>query len=349
MMFKKHPKTAIALVILAIAMLYSYSWTFTPNGRLGYPAAVSLHLFTFPYKLKPDPSSDLELNLPINLAFSLDAVLPAPGVRSTRDVGIPGQGVEVPARVYWPKSDDRSPPLPVVVYFHGGGFMLGDIDIFDPLARSIVNSTNAIVISVGYRLTPKHPFPAGLDDCYAAVRWAAQNAASLGGDPAKLVVAGDSAGGNLAAVVSLKARNEGGPAIAGQMLYYPVVDLSETRYASNDKFDDGYGLSKEMGKTFRDAYIGHLADGRNPYVSPLYAESLTGLPPTLVLTGGFDTLTDATLLYVEKLKKSGVPVVAHHYPATIHGFMGVRVFPERGEGLKASGQFMETLFASPGI
>ena len=251
---------------------------------------------------------------------------------------------DIPARAYWPEHWDRKKPLPVLVYFHGGGFVLGDVKTFDALARSLSNATNGIVVSVDYRLAPAHPYPAAVNDSYAALTWVSRNAQSLGGDATKLVVAGDSAGGNLATVVCLKARDQGGPAIAAQILYYPATDLTDKYYASKDHFGDGYGLLKQEEAAFHRAYIGHIQNTTDPYISPLYAPSLAHLPPVLVFTEGFDPLTDSTKAYIERLQQEGVAVTWHHYPETIHGFMSVPLFSQRRLALEETAQFWNRLF-----
>ena len=341
---KKNPKTFIALLLLLVAFAVSYSWTYTPFGKLDYRAALSLHLLSFEMAYQPDPNSDFEFNLPINLIYPLSAMLPKDPVSKVQDVTIPGDGVDIPARIYWPDTKaTMEPPPPLIVYYHGGGFVVGSVEIFDPLTRSLADTTKAIVISVDYRLAPAHPFPAALNDCYAALEWAAQNATSLGADPNRLIVGGDSAGGNLAAVVALKARDLGNPTLAGQILYYPAVDLSDKSYPSELNFTDGYGLSSEARAAFRQSYVGNIDDKTNPYISPLYANSLANLPPALVVTAGFDPLTDATLIYNQRLKQEGVSVTAHHYPEIIHGFMSVQLFSEQREALNATKAFVAKL------
>lgn len=337
---KRHTGKLIALAIVVIALLYSYSWTYTPHGRLDYRAAVSLHALTFNHSYTPDPDFDLHINLPVNLAFSLDMLLPEIPVARTEDVLITSDNRQIPARVYWPKGFDDNTDYPLIVYFHGGGFMLGSVDIFDPLARKLTNATNSILVSVDYRLTPAHPYPAAIDDGMAALSWAAQQASKLGGDASKLVVAGDSAGGNMSAVIAIRARDEGGPALAAQVLYYPAVDLTDKHYASYDKYDKGYAVTREMADVFNHAYVGQLADKAIAWVSPLYAESLQGLPPALVITAGHDLLTDPTLLYIDRLRHSGVDVTAVHYATTIHGFMSVSLFSEQRLGLRATDAFL---------
>lgn len=343
MIIKKYPKSIIAVIVLIVAIAYSYRWTYTPYGRLDYRAAVSLHAFSFTVNYKPDPTVDFELPLPMSLIFLLDVVIPKEAVDKTQDVAIPGEGIKIPARIYWPKNFDSTKAAPIIAYFHGGGFMLGNVAQFDPLTRSLANATNAVVVSIDYRLAPAHPFPAAVDDCYVATKWVAENAASLGADPNKLVVAGDSAGGNLSAVVALKARDEGAPKIAAQILYYPVVDLTAATWESKTNFSDGYGLSTAAGKKFNEGYVAK-ADSANPYLSPLYATSHSNLPPALIITGGFDPLTSATKVYAEKLKNSGVTVTAINFPTIIHGFMSTAILPQRREALNDTQKFLEEVF-----
>ncbi len=340
---KKSRIVIAVLVLLCLALAWTYRWTYTEYGRLDYRAAFSLHLLSFTYSYRPDPQSDFTIRLPVNLIYSLSNLLPEEQVSKVRDVVIPGKGVNLQARVYWPRGRRDAKPLPVIVYYHGGGFVVGSVDIFDPLTRALANATRSIVISVEYRLAPISPWPAAVDDAYAALMWAEANALSLGGDPRWLVVAGDSAGGNLSAVTALKARDMGGPALAAQIMYYPAVDLTGAPYASVDKFADGYGASTESRAGFNEAYVGQQKDLHNPYISPLYAQDLEGLPPALILTAGFDPLTDATKSYEEKLRSAGIKVVSHEYPDIIHGFMSVALFPQRRDGLERTAQFLHEL------
>jgi acetyl esterase len=338
---KGHVIAALAVVAVAAVGGLTYRWTFTPYGRLDWRAAFSLELLTFDYTFKPDPDSDLELTLPINLLYPISMTLPAEEVGKAEDVAIPADGRSIPARVYWPESaalgDTR---LPVIVYCHGGGFVTGSVEIFDALTRSLSNATSAVVVSVDYRLAPAHPYPAAVDDAYAALQWVAENAAKLEADSEKLFVGGDSAGGNLAAVVSLRARDAGGPAIAGQLLYYPGTDNSGNEYASARNFGDGYGLSREGRSAFQRAYAGEVEDKRDPYLSPLYAQSHAGLPPALVVTAGFDPLTDSAEAYVARLRDAGVPVTHVHYPEMVHGFLSIRFFPQRRAAFERTAGFV---------
>ncbi len=339
----KYKKTGILLIVLLFAIAWSYSWTFTPHGRLDYRAALSLKLLTFTTTVAPHEGVDFELTIPVNLIYGLSALLPADKVSRTEDVLIPSPDGDIPARVYWPRGfDDMAAPPPIVVYYHGGGFVVGSVDIFDPLARQIANVAEAIVVSVDYRLAPMHPYPAAVRDCYEALLWAAAHGASLGGDSTRLIVSGDSAGGHLATVTALRARDEGGPAITAQILYYPGSDLTDTHYDSMVTFSDGYGMSSESMAVFRSSYVGHLsmAERRHPHVSPMYAESHAGLPPALIVTAGFDPLTDSAHVYGRKLEESGVPVTLRHYPGMVHGFMSIQLFSQQREALEETGRFL---------
>jgi acetyl esterase len=346
MIFKKYPKTTIVLIVLLVAAAYSYTWTRTPYGHLDYRAALSLHVATFNYNYKPDPKKEFSIPLPVDLIYSLSDLVPKEEVSDVKDLTIPGKDLIIPARVYWPKEMSGPAPAPLIVYFHGGGFVVGSVAIFDHLTRSLANATHAIVVSVDYRLAPAYPYPAAVDDCYAATKWVAENAASLRGDPARLAVGGDSAGGNLSAVVSLKARDAGGPAIAAQIMYYPATDLTDAHYDSKDKFSDGFGLSSASGAKFDEAYVPAGTDPKDPYVSPLYAPSLSGLPPALIVTEGFDPLTDSANAYAERLKQSGVAVTRLHYPDMVHGFMSIALYPQRREALIGTNKFLNEAFKS---
>ncbi len=345
-LLNQHPKKIIALIILVIAVAYSYTWTYTPHGHLDYRAAVSLHTMSFTYNYKPTPNKDFEIPLPVNLIYTLSDLMLNEKVAETKDLQIPSNGTTIPARAYWPQDVDRDQPLPAIVYFHGGGFVVGSMDTFDSLARALANATKSMVISVDYRLAPANPYPAAADDCYAATKWVADNIVSLGGDSKKIVVAGDSAGGNLSTVVALKARDIGGPAITAQIMYYPRVDLTGKHYDSQDKFSNGYGSSKAASEKFEQAYRANATDPKDPYLSPLYASSLAGLPPALIVTARFDPLTGAANAYADRLKQSSVPVTVLHYSDMIHGFMSIKFFPQRRDALSATSKFLSEVFQS---
>jgi acetyl esterase len=249
-------------------------------------------------------------------------------VAKIEDRKIPGPGGEIPIRVYTPEG---KAPMPVIVFFHGGGWVIGTLETHDPICRHLAKQAGAVVVSVDYRLAPEHKFPAGPEDCYAATAWVAEHAAEIGVDAKRLVVGGDSAGGNLAAVVSLMARDRGKPRIAHQLLIYPVTDHSyETvSYRENAK---GLLLEKDSMVWFWNHYLSSSADGQNPYASPLRAKDLKGLPPATVVTAEFDPLRDEGEAYAKRLREAGVPVKAKRYDGVIHGFAILGgVFPEAAQ------------------
>ncbi|MCC7364123.1 MAG: alpha/beta hydrolase [Dehalococcoidia bacterium] len=242
-------------------------------------------------------------------------------VGRVEDRTIPGAtGAEMPVRIYWPEGAAAN--LPVFIYYHGGGWVIGDLETMDAPCRAICNQANCVVVSVDYRLAPEHRFPAAADDAYAALLWTAQNAASLGGDASRIAVGGDSAGGNLAAVVSQMARDKGGPAVVFQLLVYPVTDYNLETVSYNENAD-GYLLTKGAMRWFWGHYLGSEADGANPYASPIRAANLAGLPPAKVITAEYDPLRDEGEAYAAALQKAGVPVTCERFNGMIHGFFGM--------------------------
>ena len=239
----------------------------------------------------------------------------------SEDRHVPGPGGGIAVRIYRPGSGGAS-PLPVVAYLHGGGFVLGSLDSHDRLCRQIAAGVPAAVVSIDYRLAPEHPFPAAVDDAVAATRWIADVAPSLGADPNRLVVAGDSAGGNLAAVVARRSAMAGSPAIAMQVLLYPATDMTGS-HESLQENGDGYFLTSEDMLWFRQCYLPDGTDLRDPDVSPLAADDLTGMPPAFVVTAEFDPLRDEGEAYARRLQQAGVPVTLERYDGMIHGFMSM--------------------------
>jgi acetyl esterase len=232
-----------------------------------------------------------------------------------------GELTDIPVRIYWPDSDGKA--LPVVVFYHGGGFSLGDLETHDPVARTHAVGAEAIVVSVDYRLAPEHPFPAGVNDCWAALQWVAENAAELGGDPNRIAVAGDSAGGNLAAVMAHLARDDGGPALAFQLLWYPVVtaDLSLPSYTENALAPI---LDLDVIDAFLSWYLPDL-DITDPKalpitLAPANAADLSGLPPAYIGTAEHDPLRDDGARYAELLNAAGVPAELSNEPTLVHGY-----------------------------
>lgn len=244
-------------------------------------------------------------------------------VRSTEDITIPGPAGPMAARVYRPDVDGA---VPTMAFFHGGGFVIGDIETHDDQARLICRDGEMVVVSVDYRLAPEHPFPAGFEDCLAATRWVAANVADLGGDAEKVVVGGDSAGGNLSAGVALAVR-ESGPKLAAQFLIYPGVDFDpEADYPSRPENAEGYFLTAEDMLWFGGQYIPDGVDPADPRLSPIKAADLTGAPPAVVGVAEFDPLRDEGLAYAKALADSGVEVKVRRYDGMIHGFFGFTTY-----------------------
>ena len=248
-------------------------------------------------------------------ATSAAAGAPAP-VENVEDRSIPGPGGEIPVRIYTPASTE---PLPALVYFHGGGWVIGDLDTHDSICRTLTNSAQCVVVSVDYRLAPEHTFPAAIDDAYAATAWVADHAEEIGVDKRRIAVGGDSAGGNLAAVVALIARGKNAPRLVYQLLVYPITnyDFETASYRDNA---EGYFLTRDAMKWFWAHYIRSEADGLDPRSSPLRADDLVGLPPALVITAEFDPLRDEGEAYAARLRDDGVPVTVTRYDGMIHGF-----------------------------
>jgi acetyl esterase len=247
---------------------------------------------------------------------------PAPQIGNVRDITADGPLGAIPLRVYRPAGVSDSRPLPALVYFHGGGWVIGDLETHDVLCRQLTAEAGISVISVDYRLAPEHKFPASVDDAWAATRWVAAHGADLAIDPGRLAVGGDSAGGNLAAVVALFARDAGGPRIALQSLVYPVTDLASESQSYAD-LADGYMLTRDSMRWFKAHYLAKEADASDWRVSPLRAPSLAGLPPALVITAGYDPLRDEGEAYARRLREAGVTVDAVCFGGMVHGFVGM--------------------------
>ena len=252
---------------------------------------------------------------------------PGPEVAKVENRSISGVGPDIPVRIYTPIGDG---PFPVLGWFHGGGWVVGDLDTADGTARHLAVGTGCVVVSVDYRLAPEAKFPAAADDCYAATQWIAQNAASINVDPARLAVGGDSAGSNLAAAVTLMAKNRGGLPLVFQLLVYPVtaMDFSTGSYRQNA---NGYLLSGDGMKWYWNQYLSSEVDAANPYAAPLVAKDLSGLPPALVITAEFDPLRDEGEAYGQRLQAAGVTTTCSRYDGMIHGFFGMSAVMDKGK------------------
>ncbi|SDF53750.1 acetyl esterase [Halorubrum xinjiangense] len=241
-----------------------------------------------------------------------------PSVGATESVSVPGPEGDLDARLYLPSGD---PPYPTVVFFHGGGFVLGSVETHDRLCRHLTRESGCAVLSVEYRLAPEHPFPAAVEDAYAAVEWAAESTDRLRGT-GDVAVAGDSAGGNLAAVTALMAAERDGPDIEHQALLYPGIGVDPEQESVREHA--GIVLSREDIEWFSAAYYRSDIHRRNPYADPINAGDLSGVAPATVVTAGFDPLRDGGKAYAEKLVADGVATRYETYPAMVHGFMTMR-------------------------
>jgi acetyl esterase len=245
---------------------------------------------------------------------------PAP-VAEIRELVMTGpDGGKLALRLYRAAGAAAEARLPALVFFHGGGWVVGDLETHDPLCRHLANAAGCAVVAVGYRLAPEHKFPAAVEDCQAATEWLAANAAALGIDGARLAVGGDSAGGNLAAVVALLARDRRAPLLCAQLLLYPALDFA-MNHGSHRRFAEGHLLTLATMRWFAEAYIRGPQDIADWRASPLRAPDLSGLPPAYVLTAGYDPLCDEGTAYARRLEESGVPVRHRHLPGQIHGFL----------------------------
>ncbi|MET7900587.1 alpha/beta hydrolase [Streptomyces sp. NPDC005355] len=259
-------------------------------------------------------------------AADLAAIQAASGspepVHEVTDIELPGPAGPLPARVYRPAGDG---PLPVLVYFFGGGWTLGTIDTSDAICRSLTNAAGCLTVSVGYRLAPEHPFPAAVDDCFAALRRiaaAGRTGPLADADPLRIAVGGDSAGGNLSAVMTLLARDAGGPALTTQLLVYPNTDHRADTPSRRENTDPAFFNDKSV-DWYWGNYLARAEDGDDPRASPLRAADHTGLPAALVITAEYDPLRDEGEAYAARLRESGVPVTLTRYPGMIHGFFAM--------------------------
>jgi acetyl esterase len=257
-------------------------------------------------------------------AIRINTAVRGPDVAQVREIEIPASHGIIQARAYYP---NLNPKLPVVVFFHGGGFVLNNLEAVDGVVRQWANAMECLIVSVNYRHAPEHKFPSAANDAYDATRWVSEHAAELGADPARLAVAGISAGGGLAATASLMARDKGTPNIAFQLLWVPVLNAPMNTPSFKENAE-GYGLTARGMQWFWGHYLATPQDGENPYASPLLASDFSNLPPALVMVAQYDPLRDEGTLYAEKLRAAGVPVEYHLYEGMIHPYLGKQGFDD---------------------
>ena len=265
-----------------------------------------------------------------------------PEVAKVEDSQIPGPGGDIPIRVYTPSGTG---PFPVLVWFHGGGWVMGNLDSTDGTCRRLTLGAQCVVISVDYRLAPENKFPAAAEDGYAAIDWIAKNGATINADGSRLAVGGTSAGGNLCAVVSLMARDRGGPPLVLQIMIVPVTDHNFDTTSYMEKAE-GYWVTRKWMMYFWDLYTRDEDDTKNPYAAPMQAKDLSGLPPALVMTAEYDPLCDDGARYAERMKQAGVPTTYICYPGTIHSFFARADTIDRGrEAVVQAVQALKEAFA----
>jgi acetyl esterase len=266
-----------------------------------------------------------------------------PEVAKVEDRSVSWRDAEVPVRIYTPAGTG---PFPILIWCHGGGMVVGDLDTADPTARHLTVQAGCVTVSVDYRLAPETKFPGACDDCYAAAVWASDNAASIQGDASRMAVGGDSAGGNLAAVVAQMARDRANPDLAFQLLVYPMtsLDFETPSYVDNA---DGYLLTRDSMKWYWDQYLGASDDPNHPYAVPSRAGSFKNLPPALVITAEFDPLRDEGEAYAKSLEADGVPTTHSRYDGMIHGFFGMSgAVDKAGQAVSEAAAAMKKTFAS---
>jgi acetyl esterase len=262
-------------------------------------------------------------------------------VEWVKDYSIEGQGGDLPVRVYRPEGSGQ---FPVLLWFHGGGWTVGSVDSYDNLCRVLADELDRVVVSVEYRRAPEHEFPAALHDCYTALEWTASNAGTIDGDPNRVAVGGDSAGGNLATATALRARDEGGPSIEHQLLAYPATSYP---YDPDEEPKRGYFLERPDVERFWSLYLGDSVHGENPYAAPLKARGLSGLPAATVLTCEFDPLHEEGVKYADRLDDAGVSVTHIHFDDVPHGFLPLLAEPKLDRAWDAIERFDQAIGNAP--
>lgn len=311
----------ISIIIIFIFIIASFliiqSWTTTSHGKLSTKLAILLKYNKyFNYgPIKEKNINEIRQTLDKDSAKLSGKPIPFPNIK---DINISTPKAQIPVRIYTPKTSNN---LPIIVYSHGGAWVSGGLDTHDNICRKLSKNTDAVVVSVGYRLAPENPFPAALNDIYNVLLWVYKNAESINGNANKIAVAGDSSGGNLSAAVCHMARDKSGPKILCQVLIYPPTNIYELNSNSWSYFANDFNLNKEDMEKYISLYVPSKEDRRNPYASPLLAKNFNSLPPALIITAEFDGLRDEGETYGKKLKNAGVQVIVTRYKGVVHGFI----------------------------
>lgn len=314
----------LLLILLLLMLLLANSWRQTTQGRLALWPAILLRLS--PKTNRQNWSVEEQRAWMRRMTRMVGGRRVA--IPEVRNLSLELEGRRIDARLYRPKTEGT---LPLVIYYHGGGFRVGDLDSHDNICRRLAKASSMAILAIDYRRTPEHRFPAAAEDAYGALVWASKHAASLGIDPSRMAVAGDSAGGNLAAAVCLRARNEKGTALRCQILIYPLIDFHNLRRPSHLKFAEGFLLTLAAIQSYTDDYLPDPEKRKLPLASPFHADSHANLPPAFILTAAFDPLLDEGKAYAEKLEKAGVNVRYHCFEGMIHGFFGLPLFGPQGK------------------
>ncbi|SDY90369.1 acetyl esterase [Evansella caseinilytica] len=325
--------SCLVVMVFFLIAVSVYLWQTTDEGRLPAKTAVVLHAIN-------NNLVDLDINIRLPKIVTGEQSGTSPLLREDIYISVPGD-VQIPLRIYRPQGEG---PFPIIMYYHGGAFIqgYGDIDTHDNLIRALAARTNSVVIAVGYRVAPDHIFPAAIEDSYTAILWAVDNAHTYQGDPAKINVAGDSAGGNIATVMTLMARDRNGPKITSQVLLYPLTTFQDIPLESREQYDSGYYLlSRQVMYRARELYTPEEQMWSSPYTSPLQAENLNDLPPALIITAEFDPLRDEGEAYAERLAEFGIQVRATRYNGVMHGFVSFYEVMQSGQyGLQETASFL---------
>ena len=319
---------SIALLFLILLVLVRV-WQHAPEGKLEWKLAVILRVYRRRERRRKEHPDNIGQYRAMSDANMLRFTDSYAALAAAEDRTIPGPAGNIPVRIYRPPGHGGmgpagpAPLLPVLMLYHGGGFVAGSINTHDPLCRRLCAEAGVIVVSADYRLAPEHPFPAAAEDCYAALCWAADNAVDLGADPDRLIVAGDSAGGNLATVTAMRSRDNNGPAVTSQLLIYPNTNGCFLGMPSHSLYAKGFFLETKQMEWLADRYVPNLEDRPRPYASPYQAADLTGMPPACIITARFDPMRDEGKAYADKLKAAGVTVTYRCFPGVTHGFLGM--------------------------
>ncbi|MGH4121097.1 alpha/beta hydrolase [Clostridium sp.] len=328
---KKKKVLWIFLVVVCFAITYGYfvikNITTTSNGKIDLILGTmsKVEQYFNPVSLKE--KSIYEIRIALLKSTKIFNSKPI-SFQNIKNMDIQTDSNQVPVRIYTP---DEGNIFPLIIYSHGGSFVSGSIDEYENVCRKLSKNTKAIVVSVNYRLAPENPFPAGVNDVYNVLQWVYKNAKSINGDSSRICIAGDSAGGNISAVISQMARDKDGPHITCQVLIYPSTNIYQLNTKSWEYFGMDYSLTTENSERFISLYTPKLEDRKNNYTSPILSENLNGLPDTLIITAEFDPLRDEGEAYGNKLRTAGVNVISTRYKGVTHGFISMGKITKKAE------------------